>query len=260
MQDLKAFLPEALYESSISLSEIELFSSVSGIAIRFDSHNREILVSLGNNVFGIIPEDEATIYDFTFPEGKIIPYQIFSIIGKKIRAVVIGIRNDGLVILSRKRSMLQAWNALFEGKIVNALILKIIPTGIFVDLGNGLTSFVHVIDCSNSHYDNLNIWFKVDSCTPVKIIVKSKDNYFILASRKEAFPSYNDAKNLVFKDDIITVRITGRPESLKDGYFCEFTPRIVGIIDTLNTYNEGDLVKGYVKKITQKGLKLNLIE
>jgi len=260
MADRQTFLPEALYTHSTFSSDLTLFSAVVGTPIRFDLSTRELIVRLDVGLYGIIPEEEITIYDFTYPESSIIPHQISSLIGKRIRAIILGIRKDGNYLLSRKRSMLQAWETLHTDEIVNARIINVVPYGIFVDLGNGINSLVPICNCSYARYRNLLNWFKPGDYTPVKITSKDDDKYFITVSRKDAFPNLNNSPYAVVEGEILTVKISGKMEGLVGGYFCEYTPGIIGIINTYNKYKEGDIVKGFVKRITPKGLKLTLIE
>ncbi len=252
----KLFLPEALYEKSTFSSMVEPFSPVSGTAIRFDSKSREIVVDLGDGVMGIIPEEEASIYDFTFPVGHTTPYQISSIIGKNVRAIITGVRKDGYLFLSRERSMFEAWESLQPGAIVDAIVTNVYASGIFVDIGNGIISFVHIYNCSCTRYNNIYNWFKPGDHTFVKIVSK-EDNYLVTVTRKEAYLTLEDDSPGVCENDIVAVKISGKVEN---GYFCEFTPGISGIIDTEKELRESEIVKGVVKKINSKGLKLKLLE
>lgn len=253
----KNFLPEALYPIFTLFPNVELLSPVIGKAIRFNNKTREVVVELGLGITGVIPENEVSIYNFTFPAEHTIPYQISTIIGKKIRAIVIGKRSDGTIILSRKRSQIEAWELLEEGMIVDAIVTNINSYGIFIDIGNGLNSFVYIANCSYAHYHNLNLWFKKGYHTFVKIIEKNNESLKINVSRKDAYPTLVTNPSLVYEGDVVSVRISGETS---EGYFCEITPGISGIIDTDKEFKEGETTRGFVKEITPKGLKLKCLE
>lgn len=252
--------PEALYQrTNIYDKEIVLNeTSVVGRAFRFDCKNREVLVDLGDSWIGVIPENEVTVYEFKYSEGKDTPHQVASIIGKQVRAIVTGSRNGRVLILSRRLSMLEAWNSLQEMENVSATIINNVGYGIFLDIGNGLITYCSRIDCTDLRISDTKLHFKKGETLKVKILKKGEyASSWIIGSIKLAYPSLEEAKELINIGDIIAVRI-GMNE-LENGYFCGYSPRISGIIDTEEKLKEGEIVSGYVKKITPIGLKLKKI-
>lgn len=250
--------PEAHYPktSFYSYEQFEPNTPVVGTAIRFDSKSREIIVDLGDFT-GIIPESEVCIGNFTYSSFSDIPYQISSIIGKKIRALVKNISDDGTILLSRKDSMMEAWNNISKNIILEAVVTNIVGFGIFIDIGNGIISYINKKDCSSTRYLDINKWFKIKDKILVKIIEKDIVTFRVSCSRKDAYPAiYED--NIINVGDILTVRI-GKSPMLKGGYFCEYTPAISGIMDSEEDFEEGEVIAVQVRQIKDVGLKLTHI-
>ena len=81
-----------------------------GIVLRYDKDLGCMFVYLGGGKIGIIPEKEATIYEYTYPHGDttLTPYQISSIVGKKITARIVDI-SSGICVLSRRKVIEEAY-------------------------------------------------------------------------------------------------------------------------------------------------------
>ena len=245
-----------------SYEQFELDTPVVGIALRFDSKSREIIVDLGDFT-GIIPENEVCIGDFTYSRFSDIPYQISSVIGKKVRALVKGISDDGTILLSRKASMLEAWDNLEEVTILQAKITSIASFGIFIDIGNGITSYINKRDCSVTRYYDINKWFEIGDNTLIRIIEKNPVTFRISCSRKDAYPTVSESKT-VNVGDFLAAKV-GKSPFLEGGYYCEITPAITGIVDTQKEFEEGAMIPVKVKSLRKNGeniigLKLALIE
>lgn len=254
------FKPEALYQrTSIEGTEIVLYeTAVVGRAFRFDCKKREVLVDLGDSWIGVIPENEVTVYKFKYSEGKDTPHQVASIIGKQVRAIVTGSRTGKVLILSRRLSMLEAWDSLQENESVSATITNNVGYGIFLDIGNGLITYNSRIDCSDLRISDTELHYKKEETVKVKILEKGEcASSWIIGSIKLAYPSMEEAEELINVGDIIAVRIG--MNKVERGYFCGVGPRICGIIDSEEEIKEGEIVRGFVKKITPKGLKLKQI-
>lgn len=237
-----------------------------GIVLRYDKDLGCMFVYLGGGKIGIIPEKEATIYEYTYPHGDttLIPYQISSIVGKKITARVMEI-SSGIYVLSRRKAIKEAYKqlALKANKNVRAQITAIYDYGLFCDIGNGVIGFVPILYCSLCRIQNLKSFFSVGDTIKVKImeIGTSKENYRITLSRKDAFKELAINPAAPKEGDICTGKI-GLPVRTDDGYFVEITPTIAGIVDVpydVPHIKEGTQASFYVKKVTEKGLKLDLI-
>ena len=251
--------PEALYKKT-NLVEMEIIpfeTAVVGTAIRFDTNRREVVVDLGYGFTGIIPEDEVTVYDFTYPEGKDTPTQITSIIGTQVRAIVTEVISEDTFKMSRKMSMKQAWEMLEENKNVIAYIIRTIELGVFLDIGNGLISYSNRKESTAVLISDARLWFKAGETTWVRILEKGNDEtQKITCSIRAAYPSLEEINLKV--EDIIAVRI-GKLE-VPGGYFCEVNHHVQGIIDSSKELIEGQMVRGVIKKITEKGIKIRYLE
>lgn len=255
------FKPEALYERT-NLDEVEIIpfkTAVVGTAIRYDSTRKQIIVDLGNSWIGIIPEDKLTVYKFEYPEGKSIPRQITGIIDCQVRAIVTEVKENKTLILSRALSMMQAWYALQENSVIEAYITKNLGYGIFLDVGNGLISYNPEKECVAVRRSDTRNWFNVGDIIRVKLLTKGEfPGSKISSSHSLLFPSINDIES-IRAGDIITVRIATRLN--EEGFWCQYNPRISGIIDTDQELQEGQEVKAFVKaKIKDKGLKLTHLQ
>lgn len=250
--------PEAFYKKT-DLDGVEIIpfkTAVVGTAIRYDSSRREVIVDLGFSWIGIIPEEEATIYKLTYSADRTVSQQISFIIGTQIRAIVTEVKENKTLILSRKMSMIQAWNAVIEGQDLEACITKNIGYGVFLDLGNGLVSYNSRLECTSHEVSNTNIWYKVGDYVKAKLLDKGEETSSkIICSIKLAYPSFEELKQTIHPGDVIVVRI-GATRVNEDGYFCEINPRVNGIIDADVKLEEGQLVRATVKNFGNKGLKL----
>ena len=253
---MKDFKPEACYQkTNMHEEEIKVGTAVVGTAIGFDSKTRRLIVDLGYSCKGLIPEHEVSIYDLTYGEERYVPQQITSILGKQIRAIVTQVLDDSTFVLSRRESMIKAWEMLKEGNNYVGVVTNNIGYGVFLDIGNGLVTFLPKGECSaTAIYDTRN-WYKTGDKVTFKLLSKGGNpTHRIISSRR----LMNTRKIRV--GEIYSVRIGGSETQLLNGYFCEVTPYWAGIIDTTEQLQEGQIVKGIVRKITERGVKLNLIK
>jgi len=252
--------PEAFYSEThfYSLEQFKPNTPVVGTAIRFDAKSRQIIVKLGNFI-GIIPENEVYVGNFSYSEYSDIPYQISSIIGKKIRAIVTEITADGFIILSRKQSILEAWDSFEKGMLMDASVTSIQHCGVFFDLGNGFISFMNRTNCSTTRYSDLNQWFKIGDKILVKVTEKDSSLFRVSCSRKDAYPAIYE-ENSVNVGDIIMVKVSSS-STLSDGFYAEYTPGIPCIVDSYDKFSEGTVLRVRVKKIKDHiGLKTSLVK
>lgn len=245
---------------------LEVGKTCIGRVVRYDKELGCLFVYLGGGKIGIIPEKEVTIYEYTYPHGdtNYTPYQISSIVGKKITAKIMGI-SSGIYVLSRRKTIKEAYKQIASkaNKNVRAQITAIYDCGLFCDIGNGVIGLVPISYCSACRIEEIRKYFSVGDTIKVKIIEigTSKDNYRITLSRKDAFKELAINPAAPKEGDICTGKI-GLPVRTDDGYFVEITPTIVGIVDVpydVPHIKEGTQASFYVKKVTEKGLKLDLI-
>lgn len=259
MNELK---PEAMYERTnmYEIRKISYGTVVIGVATKFDVKRREVEVDLGYPWTGIIPENEVSVNDFTFSEGAFTPHQISSIIGKKIRAIVTEVLGPHKVLLSRRISLIDTWETLQEGQELVGQILNNVGYGIFIDIGNGLSTYLHKKECSTTRMQNTRNWFKKNETVKIKLINKGTEpGQKIICSRILAYPEMKNIEEPYNVGDIIAVRIS---YPVPEGYFCEITPRIYGIIDVpeMIKVSDGDTIKAVIKRIfpTEKGDGIHL--
>ena len=254
----KKIIPEDCYKRTnmFTAEDISVGTAVVGQAVRFDVQNRQVVVDLGYPWVGIIPEDEITIYKFTYPIGVNVPKQVTSVIGSQVRAIITDIVDEYTLKLSRKASMLEAWEEIQEGERYLAYAKKNIGSGCFIDIGNGITTLIPKKEISYNRMTDINIWIKKGDTTKIIVLSKECDGYKIQISRKQAYSNIKDVDRDLNIDDVVTARIGQKTDG---GYFCEVTPGITGILDTEYTYKEGDNVTVYIKKIGENGLKLGAL-
>ena len=238
-----------------------------GRVVRYDKELGCLFVYLGGGKIGIIPEREATIYEYTYPYGDttLTPYQISSIVGKKITAKIMGI-SSGIYVLSRRETIKEAYRqiaAKLNQNVVLAQITAIYAFGLFCDIGNGVIGFVSISYCSLCHIQNPERYFSVGDIIKVKIteIKTPKENYRITLSRKDAFKTLEFDTTAPKSGDMCIGTIC-LPVRDCDGYYVEVTPAISGIVDVPHEVPhiyEGTKASFYVKKVTEKGLKLGLL-
>lgn len=244
---------------------LDLGETCVGIVLRYDIELRCLFVDLGMGMIGVIPEKEATIYKHTYPHGdeSYIPYQISSIVGKKIIARVIGI-TSGIYILSRRETIREAYEQIASKAKENvyARVTAIYEYGLFCDIGNGVIGLVPISYCSQCHMEKLKNYFSVGDIIKVNIteIKTAEEDYRITLSRKDAYKPLLLDPVAPKVGDICTGTIC-LPVLTADGYFVEITPTISGIVDIpyeVPRIKEGTPASFYVKRVTERGLKLEL--
>ena len=110
---------------------------------------------------------------------------------------------------------------------------------------------------------NLKKYFSVGDTIKVKIteIKTPKENYRITLSRKDAFKTL-EFDTLATKSGDVCIGTICLPVQDCDGYYVEVTPAISGIVDVPHEVphiHEGTKASFYVRKVTEKGLKLGLV-
>lgn len=269
--------PEASYEFMYNADESFMRnaylenSSVTGIAIRIVPQERKVVVALSSSVYADMPWDEATIYQHTFKlyaggayMSIIIPDQIVYLKNKKIRVKIKEIR-DGTIVVSRKMNMLEAWNNIQNEQglcVHNAKVVRTHENGVFYDVGEGLDAFCYVEDYSRC-WINVLQYVKRNEDDDVIITSGQEENYRLYVSRREASAQrYEDIR----VDQLFYVRISEPiyKYGILTGYYCEITPNVFGIVDTLEDtiLKRGEKVLAAVKKVNhEKGkITLNYIE
>lgn len=188
--EYQKFIPEGWYNTKeeFSINKIENAMKtgqvIQGFAYKFDE-NYNIHVKLGENINGIIPNNELDIGINEQTKIGICKSKINNFVQFKIKEIC----DENSVILSRKDVGKAALNWIKEelkpGAIVNGIVKNIRPYGVFVEIGGGIVGLIHIQDISVSRMKNPNERFFIGQ--KIKTVIKSidKENSRIILSYKE---------------------------------------------------------------------------
>ena len=259
------FLPESLYGIDLDMTykKLSVFyeskTSITGKVTRLDSENRVLEVLIGRNLIGYIPFYEATIYPINKCNGNLSP-NIYALVGKTIRAKIINLEIDN-IILSRKENMLEALSYIKEQeKIEYASITGMSRYMAFFDIGAGVLGRCYGKNYTNILYDNIrDIGLDKGDIISVSIISFDQENKNFELSRIDNLPS---AFEVLKRNDVISGTISGPVNDPNQiGYFVDIDHSDhVGIVDSPDILEKGDKVVCNVKRVTEKGPKLSLMQ
>lgn len=255
IMDLK---PARLYEmQELEAESIRIGDLIPAIVRSADAHKQMAYVSISKNVDGFI-----RLENFSYPSkhddistsknkvGK----DVTGYISKEVIGKVIDIHEDGLIELDRRQVLEYATNTLANnvGGIVTATVETINPYGIFVDIGNGVHTLIHVTECSTRRYDHIEKFFTIEEVLPkVKILSFDPESKLFRASIKQAYERHEFQK-----ESVARVKVCG---FLDGGAFVEFNPATTGIMDIFPSerqkIEEGSYVLCRIKKNASKGFK-----
>ena len=145
MKNFKEFLPEGCYEpKNMSMQEIKKAflnsEMVIGQVISINELKRNVYVRLGDEIVGILPFSEVTMYPFEYSKTNLsltIPLQVISLRRKIICAKIKNI--DGKqILLSRKDNMLEAFETLKSKEILPFFVTNTCRTRVYGDIGCGI--------------------------------------------------------------------------------------------------------------------------
>ena len=222
------FLPESRYNvTRLDDWESDPLSYIGAIVHAFpmDYTKHETLNIKGGNFFGYIPKDELSIYPVEYFKGNRIPKFLPGLIrGNRVTAKIIGFEN-GLFILSRKKSMQEALATFKLGQIVMCTNISSTHNSVFVDIGAGINAIIPSPEISDCSIEDVSELFKSRHYFPVQLTEYSiyKDKY--VASYKRVSMQLKLSKH---------DKVKGIPTSLTPdgtGVFVEITPTQVGMLD-----------------------------
>lgn len=256
---------QKLSENQFEVKPMKLYHTSN---IKFDDINEgDVLVAkleafgdnkLFLNVGGIKAEMLLEDYDFT-PESKTAK-AVISFIGENVLARVKK-KEDNLLILERRTIVNETMKRLISnvGNVVDATVKTIASFALFVDIGNGIVSMVHIYEVSKCRYDNLSKFFKPGNHIKVKIMEFEPETSHFVLSRKEAYGKMDMPEGY-----IVNVRITNFIDEEKSGIFVEYNPGNAGIMDvpedmSPDDFEFGEMATVQVKKIIDKGFKCRFI-
>lgn len=266
MDRLNEFLPEGCYEpKNLSMDDAkEAFSqgkTVIGRVLEIDENEQVISVRLGDDLIAKLPFSDATIYPYTYSKTHpdlSIPFQIACLVGKVICTKISNIKDD-IIILSRKRSMLEAFDAVQGKDILPFLVTDARTAHVYGDVGYGLQARIFVKDLCKSRLLSTSEICQKGDCLFVKRIDIDDSKRFNV-SYKETFPKYNPMN--YNRGDTLTVRISNPVDNTFSGFFVYVTPQVCGILDynpNLPFLRYGDTVECMVSRAVPGGLHLKFI-
>lgn len=234
MNGNKKIMPESFYslDTEMSFDKIKRAKDSGDFlvvkVISWDSKKECLQVNLGNDITGIIPLSEFTIYP-TKRSGQLAP-SVYTFISKTVCACVIDSSSDNIV-LSRRRNMLKAFNYLSstQGETISCQITSIVSYGFFTDVGHGLAGLMHVSDITVDRiYSPEILGFKTGQLIDAKIISINDVDYHLSLSHKDIF---DDISNIYNEGDIIPGIILTPIDESESGYFIHIHPALGGIMN-----------------------------
>lgn len=235
MRMLKYPMPEAWYNINQNINYEELsrkFESnefITGKITRWNSLKNHFEIDLGNNITGIMPIEETSIYPTLNSNGTLKP-EAYCLVGKIICAKITDISSD-TIILSRKRNMLDAFDIIrnFENEIINCYIKSAKEALIFIDVGHGILGLLHVKDLSTCIVNDVkDVGIKEKTFIKAKINFIDYSNSFINLGYKELYENVSDKYN---HGDIIEVISFNPVQNTENGYFCYVNPNTSAILN-----------------------------
>lgn len=173
-------------------------------------------------------------------------------LGKKVIAKVVAKYENGTIELDRAQILKQTTEILANkiSKNVMATIEKIVEYGAFIDIGNGVNALLHITNISKSRCYAISDLFKIGDVITVKLMDFDSKTSFFTVSRKDAYP-----RIMFDKGEIILVKVMQQLDS--EGYFVEYDPGNIGIMDVTNNMilREGQKVLCKVKSNKEQGFK-----
>lgn len=258
------FLPESMYEidSTMDFKKIQFINnfklSLTGIVIRENSRDEYLEVLIGENLTAILPFSQATIYPTHKEDGSISP-NIYELVGNKIRAKIISLNNDK-IILSRKENMIEALeNLKKQTEFELAVITGFSKQSAFFDVGAGIQGRSHTKDFSLIKFHDIkDIGIKKNERVPVKVIEFLDDEMRFNLSRVSALPSHYDH---FWEGDRVVATVFNPAPNSNGGHFVLIDNTWGGIVNPSATQIEyGDKIVACVHALSENGLKLNLVE
>lgn len=262
MSQKQTFLPESLYsmDYDITLEKINILyqtqTPIIGTVTRLDIENQMFEVHLGNCIKSYMTFSESTIYPVFKEDGSISAY-IGSLVGKKIRANILSIK-DNNIYLSRKTNMENALKVLANStKIPYAEITGFSKLSAFMDIGEGLTGRCYGKDFAQTIYKNIrDIEIEEHSLISVEIQNYDPETKYFNLSRVSLLPKVSD---FIHEGDLVTCKVYTQLDDI--GYYTLIDKQFKGILDS--SYERlyyGDIVTAKVKKMSARGPHLKFID
>lgn len=184
-----------------------------GIATRWDPENCQLIVRLDDTSYGIVPENELTIYPESYKDNysKSASYCV----GVKLKYVVIS-QNEGKLLLSRK-ALAENTLSRLKGEMfhdyVNGIITGVEEKNIFLDI-DGVYGICSASDLSYTYITNCGLVFERGESFDFTISAIKNDK--LILSRVGALPSKDTLLKSYPTNSIITGRLLAPVNSKLD--------------------------------------------
>ena len=222
------------------------------------SHN--LIVSLENNLKGIIPREEGAI---GIKEGKTKDIALISRVSKPVCFVITGGIGSNTLMLSRKRAQEICYEKYIDnlkpGDVIPAIVTHFENYGSFVDIGCGIASLIPIDAISISRISHPRDRFKKGQ--NIFAVVKSiESDGKICLSHKELLGTWTENAKLLN----IGETIRGIVRSITDyGIFVELKPNLAGLAENkgnidLANIEVGNIASVYIKNLIPEKMKAKL--
>lgn len=226
---------------------------------------RERAITVKGSVSGTIPTEELGIRNIDScnmvtdeTTGTIMPQEISALLQQPFK-VILTLSKDNSYVFSRRKYLEYCKDNLVIGEVYDAVISAVRPWGIFCKIGDA-TVLVHITNWSRCIFYNANSIASPGQIITVRILSKTKDaDGFIrvVASRKDV------GSNQLFHHGERVIVTLSHETSTGDGFFCELTPNLCGIVDVPSNDIPylfcGMHALAVVKKLVPKGYKLKYL-
>ncbi len=217
------------------------------------SHN--LIISLENNLKGIIPREEGAI---GIKEGTTKDIALISRVSKPVCFVIKdGVGTDTLT-LSRKRAQEICYEnyikKLKPGDVIPAVVTHFENYGSFVDIGCGIASLIPIDSISISRISHPSDRFQKGE--NIFVIVKSiEPDGKICLSHKELLGTWEENARELNAGETVC----GIVRSITDyGIFVELKPNLAGLAENKEGIEVGDVVSVFVKNLIPEKMKAKL--
>lgn len=240
--------------NDISLDELKVGDVVPISITNYDYLNKEISCAISNTVRNCFIRES----NFDFPQSlkKISKISgIPTVISSRYRNVIariIAINSDGTIELDRKSVLEETEKTLIDkmGSVIWATVENVLSYGIFIDIGNGLISFIHITELSTSRYSNAEFFFRNGDKVKCRLLSYDEELRQFHISRKEAY-NREVPDSHSFCEVIVCARAN------EEGFFVEYNPHTAGIMDVCGniSFIPGTHVLVEIKNDTEKGFR-----
>lgn len=263
------------YESNASreyfMLKMNKNERVTAKAIRFDYNNQVIDCTLSNTVSAILPMSEVVPQELKVLQSSSSNYfsypEICSIIGKKIGVFITYYdTNLNKFIISRRDSMLKAFEEIKKENIIDCDIKTMTNTALYVDCGYGIPGLIYISECAKCRIRSVKDSFKIGNIIRCKILSINENDTNLTLSRIQAVDEEGIKLNV---NDIVYGKVRERYSNENDkdnqqSYYFEILPyNLVGFVNIFNynlTLNYNDELICNIVKITPEGkYKLKMI-